>query len=231
MPSFKDITGARYGRLVVVKLSNLRGPSQRIKWDCVCDCGGEISVTSNALIRGATKSCGCLLLETQRNNAKKGSAKAHLAAITHGLTIGGRPHPVLNSYNGMRGRCFNVNLNSYPAYGGRGITVCDEWLGKDGVANFIKDMMPTWQPGLSLGRIDNDGPYSPDNCRWETSFQQACNKRTTLIVSAFGKSQSAALWAKESGISYHVILTRLLRGWPHHVAVSRLPNRRYRSRD
>lgn len=231
MPPFKNIAGMKFGRLLVVEVSERQNQSQRIKWRCVCECGGKISTTSNALIRGATRSCGCLLAETRRANTEKGHAIASTASITHGLTIGGRPHPILNSYRSMLARCFNTKLPAYPAYGGRGIAVCDEWVGQQGLLKFLEAMMSTWEPNTSLGRIDNDGPYSPENCRWETSFQQACNKRTTLIISALGKRQSAALWAKETGIPYGTILARVYRGWPHHVAVSRLPNRQYRSRD
>lgn len=139
------------------------------------------------------------------------------------------------SWSGMKQRCFNPKKERYPLYGGRGITVCERWLKFD---NFFEDMGPC-PVGHSLDRIDSDGNYEPNNCRWATKEVQRNNRRDSLLLTARGKTMSVAQWAREVGISYWTIYTRLECGWNHEDAIflkeapprPRLENGQYTSRN
>lgn len=109
----------------------------------------------------------------------------------------------------MKQRCSATTRKDYEYYGGRGITVCDRW--RDSFLNFYSDMGK--RPiGFLLGRIDNNGPYSPENCRWETDRQQRLNKKTSRIITHNGRSQNVALWAEELGINRKTMTSWLNRG-------------------
>lgn len=116
-----------------------------------------------------------------------------------------------NSYRGMLSRCYGANHERYPRYGGRGITVCDRW--RESPENFYADMGPKPTPGHSLDRIDNDGPYSPDNCRWATPAQQRANTSTSRMLTHNGKTMSMSEWSEETGVHMSTLCQRLKRGW------------------
>lgn len=124
----------------------------------------------------------------------------------------------------MKSRCYNKNHMNYDAYGGRGIKVCDRWLGENGFENFYNDMFPR-PDGTSLDRIDNNADYCPENCRWGSRIEQANNTRRNKIIEYGNKSMTAAQWAREIGIPYRTLLTRLRRRMPLARAMS---NRKYR---
>lgn len=109
-------------------------------------------------------------------------------------------------------RCYNPNNPKYPRYGGRGITVCDRWLGDNGLRNFIEDM---GQPpeGLSLDRIDNDGNYEPTNCKWSTNSEQSNNTHWANKVTYKGRTQTLSQWAKELGVRRQSLYGRIKGGW------------------
>lgn len=115
---------------------------------------------------------------------------------------------------GMRKRCYSPNSNCYKNYGGRGIKVCDEWLGKDGQTNFREWALANgYRKGLTIDRIDNDGDYSPENCRWATIQTQTYNRSTNSRITIKGKTQTVTEWAKEIGISIGAMQQRLRSGW------------------
>lgn len=149
-----------------------------------------------SLRRGDTVSCGCF----QRQNL---SARSK----THGL---GR-HRLRKTWESMKERCFYAGHTYYDRYGGRGITVCERWMD---LTNFVADNEHKWRPGYSLERIDNNGPYSPDNCTWIPRAKQARNKSTTIYLTYCGKTQPLVVWAEETGMSIHALRNRYYDGWP-----------------
>ena len=115
---------------------------------------------------------------------------------------------------GMRKRCYSQTSNCYKNYGGRGITVCDEWMGKDGQKNFYEWAIANgYRKGLTIDRINNDGNYTPENCRWATIKTQAYNRSTNSYITIKGKTQTVAEWADEIGISRGAMQNRLRYGW------------------
>jgi hypothetical protein len=164
-----SLIGKRFGRLVVVERVG-RAPNRAYLWRCRCDCGGETTAPTGALGYGDIQSCGCLRIE-----------RARMATTKHGLMPAHKKHPLHGSWQNMIQRCYNQKAVSYPNYGGRGIRVCDRWrFGEDGRAAFecfVRDMGPKPSPQHSIDRIDNDGHYEPDNCRWASRKQQSANQR------------------------------------------------------
>lgn len=155
--------GTRFGRLVVIELLDERRKRQRV-YLCRCDCGTVKAVRSDYLRKGETTSCGCRLKEIRIAIADVNRS--------HGLTPLGKHHPLYSTWAGMRQRCLNPSNPRYAQYGGRGITVDPRW---DNFAAFLVDMGEKPGPDYSLDRRDNDGPYSPGNCRWATPEQQRAN--------------------------------------------------------
>lgn len=124
--------------------------------------------------------------------------------------------PEYHSWDSMKQRCTNRNCAEWKNYGARGIMFCDEWLS---FSQFYEDMGPA--NGKSLGRIDNNKGYFPDNCRWETSKQQTRNKRNNVLITHNGKTQTVADWAQEVGIKAQTIYCRILAGWNPILAITK----------
>jgi len=193
----KKLAGQRFGRLVVLYDTGER-KNRHVFWHCRCDCGNEVVVRTDCLISGNTTSCGCY---------RKGCVAER--NTTHGMA--GKEHPVYNTWASMLQRCENPNDPGYKRYGGRGITVCDEW--HDPVVFINWALANGWRKGLTLDRIDNDGNYEPDNCRWATRKEQARNKRNNRLITFNGKTQSLAAWAEELSVNYSTLGNRLNAGW------------------
>lgn len=186
MYKFRDLTGKRFGMLTVLSLAEKRRGATM--WKCLCDCGKTSVVRSSNLFRGATRSCGCQL-------------------VKHGK-IGTRLYEI---WLGMKARCYRKSHMWYMHYGGRGISICDEWS-NDFQAFYDWAMANGYRDGLTIDRINNDEGYSPDNCRWATSVCQANNRRCNIIVEVNGKSQTIAQWARETGILYQTLYRRYTKG-------------------
>jgi hypothetical protein len=137
--------------------------------------------------------------------------------IRHGHLVGGEWPGEYTVWSHMRSRCRNPSNRDYRHYGGRGITICERW---DDFANFVADMGPRPTPKHSIDRIDNDGPYAPENCRWATKAQQMGNRRITLAVDYEGDRVPVADLAKRVGLPYRVLKNRVVRGWDLATAIS-----------
>jgi AraC-like DNA-binding protein len=138
---------------------------------------------------------------------------------THGLSR----HPMFIRWQGILGRLFNPNDSAYPNYGGRGIGIDPAWMN---FHTFYQDMGNPPSPDHSIERIDNDGPYSKDNCRWATAQEQAMNRRSSRLVTAFDKTQTLTEWAGETGLTFNCIDHRLRRGKDTETALTKPPRQK-----
>ncbi len=182
----KDRSGERTGRLTAVRYL---GSSY---WECACDCGSIKTVKAGHLQSGAVKSCGCLYREG--NNR------------THGMSNA----PTWNSWSNMISRCYRTGDKDFHKYGGRGISVCEEWRGS--FLSFYLHMGDR-PKGKSLDRIDVNGNYGPGNCRWATPMEQNRNQRINVFYEMDGKRMIAPDWAKHLGLRKGAINMRLKAGW------------------
>ena len=197
----RDLTGQKFGRVTAIKRIDEPGQS---KWICVCDCGKKIVAASNNLLRGNTNSCGCY----QRERTSK-AKRIHGERKTRLYTI----------WVDMRARCSRKSEPSYKNYGERGISVCKEW--NDSFLKFKEWAIENgYSEDLTIDRIDVNGNYCPENCRWATAKEQANNKRTNLYITINGTTHTATEWCEINGIKYSTAMRRRQRGWPLEKAVS-----------
>lgn len=208
--SFQDLTGKRFGRLTVLSFSHKSG--KRVCWLCQCDCGETKVAKAICLTQGATRSCGCLRREQTVKRFR-----------THGHTKGRKKTPEYKAWLEMRRRCLVKNKHNSHRYSERGILVCQRWL--DSFEAFLADMGKRPSCSHSIDRIDNDGNYEPENCRWATKRQQSRNQRTNHLVSYQGLTLTLSEWSERTGIKTSTIRERLRRGWPEGDALSKpVPN-------
>ena len=208
MGSFINLVGNKFGRLTVIKEGD-RKSNGSVKWICSCECGKTRSVDSHALRSGHTQSCGCL---NRENNIK--------AITKHGMAKRGKWHPLYGIWSQIRHRCSSPKFKQYKDYGGRGIKVCERWGGVDGFENFLSDMGER-PDGHSIDRIDNNGDYSPDNCRWATQSEQHRNTRSNKFVEAFGEKKTIAEWSEIYGVNKKTLAARINRGVPPEDAITK----------
>lgn len=201
MPRFIDRTGEVFGRLTVIS----RATGSPTRWNCRCSCGTECVVISGNLQSGGTTSCGCAQREA--------TAASNTVRVKHGFARGHKPSPEWRSWKSMQDRCYLPSNPNYRHYGGKGIEVCDRWLGRDGFKNFFADMGAR-PPGKTLDRFPNGaGNYEPGNCRWATAKEQTANQTITpeghaakLEALARGRATS---WA-DPEISARMVASRKL---------------------
>ena len=199
-----DLTGNRYGRLVVVK-DSLRRKNSCVMWECLCDCGNTTYVITSHLKSGAIRSCGCLRKEENKVRLK-----------THGLS----KSRLFRIWAGMISRCKNKTQSGYKNYGGRGISVCKEW--NDSFSVF-KDwaFAHGYNDNLTIERIDVNGNYCPENCKWITKAEQNNNTRQSHFVTIEGKTLTIKQWCDVYGISDKVVRCRIRRGWSEVNAITK----------
>lgn len=210
--------GDRFGRLKVdgVPFQASDGNQNRRRQSvvCLCDCGERKVMQVSVLRKGHAISCGCFRTENPPNKTHGGSYSA-----------------LFMRWVGMKSRCYKKTDRSFHRYGGRGIAVCDKWI--DDFAAFREwSMSSGFRPELELDRKDNDGPYSPGNCRWVMPVENARNRSTSRMLSAFGETKPVAAWAEDSrcSVSADTLHKRLSYGWSHEEAIS-LPANTKRIKD
>lgn len=208
-----NLTGKRFGKLLVIKrdgeyrYKNCGGTIP--KYLCKCDCGNEVYVLANSLRSGNQTSCGC---EMDKYFHK-----------THGMS----KSKLYKTWMGMKARCYNRNSDGYSHYGGRGIKICAEWLGEHGFENFAKWAYENGydeskeKSEQSIDRIDVNGDYSPDNCRYADSHIQATNKRNSIHIAYNGEIHSPGEWDEIMGYSNGTVYRRIYKnGWNVEKAIT-----------
>lgn len=208
-----DLTGRQFGRLVALGPVEIRpysnGATTVVFWLCRCRvCGGEKPIPAGRL-RDGQDSCGCLK-----------SSRCRAAATRHGYADKRlrKQDPTYKAWMHIRSRCRNPKDKKFADYGGRGIGVCERWL--ESFENFLADMGERPGPGYSIDRRDNNKGYEPENCHWATAIQQGNNKRNNRWVTLDGRTQTLAQWARERGLPYSRVTTRLSRlGWSMEEAL------------
>lgn len=190
-----DLVGKKFNMLTVVERVG-KTPEHRYLFRCICDCGEEKVAEGREIKRGKIMSCG-------RHNAEKVSE----ANTTHGMT-GER---IYNIYLNMKGRCSNSNNQAYVRYGGRGISVCDEWTDKEnGFTNFLTwSLSNGYKEDLSIDRIDNNGNYEPANCRWTTNKVQQNNRGCSLLFTYNDETKPLTVWCEELNLKYDSVWKRI----------------------
>lgn len=199
-----NMDGKVFGRLTVIK-RNGSGDNRSALFLCRCECGASKDVCGYQLRNGSVKSCGCLRKEGQTKNPY----------ITHGRTRKGISSGAYSSWKSMKARCSHKNHPSFHRYGGRGIKICDRWRKFE---NFLADMGER-PDGLELDRINNDGDYCQENCRWVSNKVQGRNRNNNLIIDIDGESHCLSVWAELSGTKRTTITARLRRGLSGREAV------------
>lgn len=201
MKKAHDLTGQRFGRLVVIKRVE-NNKRQEVQWLCQCDCGNTKVVCAAHLKKGNTFSCGCLKRERSVQQLK-----------THGLSY----TRIYGVWAGIKYRCYNANQKQYKNYGGRGITMCDEWK-NDFKVFYDWAIAHGYDEKASKGectidRIDVNGNYEPSNCRWVNNTTQQNNRRNNCYLTYNGETHTTAEWGKILNISVMALNHRIERGW------------------
>ena len=202
--NFIDISGKRYGRLTAIEVDHRK--DRKVFWKCICDCGKSVVVNGGSLSSGHTKSCGCLSSDVRRENAKK--RRLENRNIPTEIETYRRLQSV---FLGMHRRC-SIKYHSPEAYHDRGISICEEWKSFDTFLDWA--LKSGYKEGLTIDRIDVDGNYTPDNCRWVTDKEQQNNKRDNIYVVIDGERKTLKQWCEFFSVDYGMVKMRRKRGWP-----------------
>lgn len=200
--------GKQFGAIVAVKFSHIQHDQI---WEFECGCGKHFLARLAAVKNGHTRSCGCLLKDVliRRNT-------------THGYAARDKQSHIYRVWKSMRKRCNNPKSKDFRLYGGKGVKVCSRW---QDFKNFHDDMAASYQPGLEIERLDSNGDYSPENCKWGTEREQALNTNRAHLVTFRGETLNLSLWAERFGLAYELLRQRLKAGWSMEESISR-PSRR-----
>ena len=204
--NFEDLTGQKFGELTVLGLDNSYVRKRReYKWICQCSCGKQISVFAGNLRKGNTtrcRKCSYKIIGDKSTTLRKYNIRLY------------------GIWSGMKSRCYDENVEHFDRYGGRGIIVCDEWLGNNGFENFYKWAKNNgYKNGLTIDRIDVNGNYEPSNCRWATNKEQQNNKRTNVFITVDGIEMTMAQAAEKYGVKYGTLRARIKSGYSPDIAV------------
>ncbi|MBP5460721.1 MAG: hypothetical protein J6Y20_01155 [Lachnospiraceae bacterium] len=191
-----DLTGRRFGRLSVIGVDD-RGTRKTYFW-CECDCGTVKSIRGDGLLSGRIVSCGCKKREQDRINLEAN----HKHKMSHT-----RPYEI---WQGIKGRCYNKNDARYSRYGGRGITVCEEWR-KDFSAFYEWALANGYRDDLTIDRIDNNKGYSPDNCRWADQETQSRNRASNVKIRIGNATRTLVEWCEIFDLNYKTVYARYRR--------------------
>ena len=188
-----DLIGKRFGRLLVLSEDTKRDKSGNVYYLCRCDCGNEKIIKSASLRSGLTVSCGCYHLEKVSKVNPKYKRRLY------------------RKYWSMRNRCEYPGAKFYYCYGGRGIKVCDEWKDFEAFEKWAYEN--GFKEGLTLDRIDVNGNYEPNNCRWITHKEQQSNRRDNVYITFNGERRTVQQWSEITGIKKSTIQRRMKLGW------------------
>ena len=198
-----DIIGKKFGRLTVKsydhKEKRKNGEGYNHYYSCICDCGNECIVGRNQIKYGNTQSCGCIRSEQLAQRNKE-------TGVLHGDSV--KHKRLYHIYNGMKERCYSTQSKSYKYYGAKGITICEQWLND---WNSFKEwsLNNGYTDDLTIDRIDVNGIYEPNNCRWVDNKTQANNKTDNKYLTYKGETKTLAEWCDELKLPYHTIKARL----------------------
>ena len=205
MAKIKDLTGQKFGKLTAIKPVG-KSKHGNYCWLCKCDCGNEKVIASASLLNGGTKSCGCLLISARIENIKKANGFYH----------GHNKKRLHRIYRCMIYRCTNPKSKDFNYYGGRGITVCEEW--KSSYESFEKWAFShgydenAKQGECTLDRIDVNGNYEPSNCRWVTMIEQSNNKSCNITITLDNETLTLKQWSEILDLNYHTLHKRYKAG-------------------
>lgn len=188
-----DLSGEKFGRLTATKRVGVN-KNKKVLWECVCECGNKINVPTSNLTTGHTRSCGCINVDRLK---------------THGHS-----HTrIWGIWQGMLRRCYDENCTNYQGYGGRGISVCNEW--REDFSAFLRWANENgYMDTLTIDRTDVNGNYTPENCRWATMKEQCNNKRSNEYLIFKGEKHTVAEWANILGIATNTLWMRInVHGW------------------
>lgn len=204
---YDDLTNQKFNMLTAIEIVGKAKKGEMI-WKCRCDCGNYTEVIGTKLKHGEIKSCGCLRKVTGEANS----------SFKHGL----HNTRMYRIWTSMKRRCYDASDTfHYSSYGGRGITVCEEWQ-HDFQAFYDWSMSHGYADELTIDRIDNDGNYEPSNCRWTTKKEQADNRRNTIHITVNGVTKNSTDWARTLGVGRSTIGRHIKKGDIEEYISSRL---------
>lgn len=197
----EDLSGKKFGKLLVL-IESGKNKSGNYMWLCLCDCGKKCVVSSGNLRKGHTKSCGCARKEAARKTGLKASHKCS--------QNGDKYFRLYEVWQHMKERCENKNAQNYKYYGGRGICVCDEW--KESFEAFYSWALSSgYNDDLTIDRIDNDGDYTPENCRWATQKEQSRNRSTNINITIGNSTRTLTEWCEIFNLDFKTVNARYQR--------------------
>lgn len=200
MSKLIDLTDQKFGKLTVISRDK-NGANGVARWKCICDCGNVSIVRGSNLKNGSVKSCGCLSHISQNATHRQSNTTLY------------------RKWRSMIYRCENPKNRAYKDYGGRGVTVCEEWH------DFLrfKEWVETTKPSgdYSIDRIDNSKGYNPENCRWASSEEQANNRRSNVMIEYNGEIHNLMEWSVRLGFDYKRVHNRIHKlGWSFEKAIN-----------